>query len=204
MSKFDNIKKPARNISKSEAELWQKITDTTTPLEKQKQDAIEENSQTEPEIKKDKSVKKYDSPSPQYDKSQSLLSTDVRSIENFDHKNIRKIVKGKHTIDAKLDLHGLTQHEAHRKVKSFLKNSQRKGLRIVLIITGKGKRQHHTENNFWMNNENHRGVLQKMLPYWLSEPDCLDLIVSYTQAHPRHGGSGALYVHLRKTHKTTK
>jgi DNA-nicking Smr family endonuclease len=81
---------------------------------------------------------------------------------------------------ARLDLHGYTQETAHRAALCFLRSSQGSGIRLALIITGKG------------------GVLKEMMPRWLNEPGFAALVAGIEPAHSRHGGAGALYVYLRK------
>ncbi len=88
-------------------------------------------------------------------------------------------------IDAKLDLHGLTQSEAHQELGYFLHKQITRGARMLLIITGKGK--------------NNEGVLRTALPDWIMTGEWARYILTIHPAHLRHGGDGATYVLLRKT-----
>ena len=120
-------------------------------------------------------------------------------IADFDRKKARKIRSGQVEIEARIDLHGMRQNEAHAALAGFLRRCQGKGQRWVLVITGKGKAMPRDDDETFDMTRNHdRGVLKRNVPRWLDEPDVRPLVVSYTTAAPQHGGDGALYVHLRK------
>lgn len=97
----------------------------------------------------------------------------------------QKLARGRVAIDARIDLHGMTQGEAHVALAYFLRRAQRNGARFVLVITGKG-------------GSGERGVLRRQVPLWLGLPDLRDTVVGFEQAHVAHGGEGALYVQLRR------
>ena len=97
--------------------------------------------------------------------------------------------RGRKEIDARLDLHGMTQTRAHRALFGFLQRAHHDGLTFVLIITGKGK----------MGSESERGVLRRQVPQWLSLPEFRSLVVGFEEAHIGHGGEGALYVRVRRS-----
>jgi DNA-nicking Smr family endonuclease len=98
----------------------------------------------------------------------------------------QRVARGKHAIDARFDLHGLTQAQAHADLLRFLRNASARGARLVLVITGKGRGVEP-------------GVLRRQVPQWLSLPDFRELVVGFEDAHIAHGGEGALYVRLRRT-----
>jgi DNA-nicking Smr family endonuclease len=98
--------------------------------------------------------------------------------------------------EARIDLHGMTQSAAHRTLFSWMAAAHGRGLRLVLVITGKGNPK-NDENAPWMMSAH--GVLKQMVPRWLREPELASLIASVQPAHARHGGEGALYVYLRKS-----
>jgi DNA-nicking Smr family endonuclease len=102
----------------------------------------------------------------------------------------KRIARGTHAIDGRLDLHGLTQDEAHGALLSFLRGRQARGARVVLVITGKGGRDGEGGS---------RGVLRRMVPLWLGLPELRGLVLGFESAAIGHGGEGALYVRLRKT-----
>jgi DNA-nicking Smr family endonuclease len=99
-----------------------------------------------------------------------------------------QLSRGRKEIDARLDLHGMTQTRAHRVLSDFLHRAHSDGLTFVLVITGKGK----------MGPESERGVLRRQVPQWLSLPEFRTLVVGFEEAHIGHGGAGALYVRIRR------
>jgi DNA-nicking Smr family endonuclease len=105
----------------------------------------------------------------------------------------RELSRGRAAIDGALDLHGLTQAEAHQALRGFLRHSQARGARLVIIVTGKGGAI--DELSGW---PNERGVLKRLTPQWLREPDLRSVVLGFEEAGRAHGGSGALYVRLRR------
>lgn len=97
----------------------------------------------------------------------------------------RSVARGKEPIEARLDLHGLTQSEAHGALMRFLRNAQARDARLVLVITGKGR-------------GGETGVLRRQVPQWLGLAEFRALVVGFQDAHVAHGGKGALYVRLRR------
>ena len=100
-----------------------------------------------------------------------------------------QLSRGRKDIDARLDLHGMTQTRAHHALFSFLQRAHSGGLTFVLVITGKGRIGAETE----------RGVLRRQVPQWLSLPEFRPLVVGFEEAHIGHGGEGALYVRIRRS-----
>jgi DNA-nicking Smr family endonuclease len=98
----------------------------------------------------------------------------------------RKISKGRLALEARIDLHGLVQSEAHSMLLSFLLRAHERGMRHVLVITGKGSS---------MGSE---GALKRAVPMWFSKPEFRFLISGYEEASRNHGGDGALYVRLAR------
>jgi DNA-nicking Smr family endonuclease len=101
-----------------------------------------------------------------------------------------QIARGTRPIDGRLDLHGMTQAQAHSALLGFLRAAQARGSRIVLVITGKGIRGGSAETE--------RGVLKRQVPLWLRLPEFRSYVVGLEPAGIGHGGEGALYVSLRK------
>lgn len=121
-------------------------------------------------------------------------------LSEFDAKRARKLRTGQVEIDARIDLHGMRQAEAHTALRGFLHAGHRKGHRVVLVITGKGAPAGSTRDDHWSESmgRSERGILRRNVPQWLSEPDLRGIVVSFTPAAIRHGGDGAFYVHLRR------
>jgi len=99
-----------------------------------------------------------------------------------------RLSRGRNEIEARLDLHGMTQTRAHRALLGFLQRAHHDGLTFVLVITGKGK----------IGAEAERGVLRRQVPQWLGLPEFRSLVVGFEEAHIGHGGEGALYVRVRR------
>lgn len=119
-------------------------------------------------------------------------------LADFCKRKERKISRGREEIEARLDLHGMRQVEAHIALRRFLVSCYEKGHRTVLVITGKGApgRQRDDEHGFLGRPET--GVLRRNVPMWLAEPQLRQIVVSFTSAAVHHGGDGALYIHLRR------
>lgn len=113
----------------------------------------------------------------------------------FDRRQARRIGSGQIEIDARLDLHGMRQGEAHAALHRFLFAAHARGDRIALVITGKGSPLARDDADGVPGRD--RGVLKRNVPRWLGEPELRAIVVSHTAAHVRHGGDGALYVRLR-------
>jgi DNA-nicking Smr family endonuclease len=103
-----------------------------------------------------------------------------------DRSTAEKFRRGQLAVEARLDLHGMTQEQAHRALVGFIRRGHEDGLRTVLVITGKG--------GFG----DARGVLRDAVPRWLNESDLRPRVLSCAWARPKHGGAGALYVLLRR------
>jgi DNA-nicking Smr family endonuclease len=97
----------------------------------------------------------------------------------------QRVARGKEPIDARLDLHGFTQHEAHAALLRFLRSAHDRDARTVLVITGKGR-------------GGEVGVLRRQVPQWLALPEFRALVVGFEDAHVTHGGEGALYVRVKR------
>ena len=95
----------------------------------------------------------------------------------------RRVRRGQHEIDARLDLHGHTQDTAHEELVEFLVRQAGQGARCVLVITGKGRMG--------------AGILRTRFFDWIADPQLRPFIAGYAEAHARHGGAGATYVFLR-------
>jgi DNA-nicking Smr family endonuclease len=108
------------------------------------------------------------------------------SSPGVDRRTAEKLRKGKLGVEARLDLHGLMQDEAHRALERFIVRVHEQGLRTVLVITGKG------------GIGGARGVLKAAVPRWLNEAPLRPRVLSCSWAQPKDGGAGALYVLLRR------
>lgn len=112
----------------------------------------------------------------------------------MDAKLHRAMARGRLHPEARIDLHGMTQAEAHPALTGFILASQAMGRRLVLVITGKGDRQRDPGQGY----ARHSGVLRHQVPHWLTLPPLRAAVMQVTVAHARHGGEGAYYVYLRR------
>ena len=99
-------------------------------------------------------------------------------------KNIRDFNKGNVFIENKLDLHGFNQEDAKNLLEDFINQSIENGKRLILIITGKGKEG--------------EGVIKNNIISWLNNKSLRNKILAVNHASKKHGGSGAIYILLRK------
>lgn len=114
----------------------------------------------------------------------------------IDPRLLRALKRGRRPLEARLDLHGHTQATAAPALTRFLAEARGRGLRHVLVVTGKGLPRlavSHVEEE----PVRARGVLRRLVPLWLASPPLVDWVAGHAPAHPRDGGEGAFYVQLR-------
>jgi DNA-nicking Smr family endonuclease len=114
-------------------------------------------------------------------------------IEPLDRRLRQRLARGQHPVDAVIDLHGMRQEEAHHALRGFLHRAQAGGARVVLVVTGKGGSAAAPAGLF-----EERGVLRRVVPHWLRMPDLRPLVIGFEEAAVQHGGTGALYVRIRR------
>ena len=112
----------------------------------------------------------------------------------MDAKTHGRMKRGKLSPEAKIDLHGLTLAQAHPALIGFVHRAYGDGLRLVLVVTGKGKDRDEAGPI-----PTRRGLLRHNVPMWLTSGALRPLVLQVTEAHQRHGGAGALYVYLRRS-----
>ncbi|MBZ9656973.1 Smr/MutS family protein [Phyllobacterium sp. 2063] len=161
--------------------LWETVARTTRPLKgKDKPAFLDEGAQEKPTLHPS---------APEV--SKPPLRSEVRPepahrLHRIDRPTQKKIAKGRVVIDARIDLHGLTQSEAYGLLLGFLQRAHLRKLRHVLVITGKGSS---------MGSD---GVLRQAVPHWFSTPSFRILVNGYEDAARNHGGTGAIYVRMRR------
>jgi DNA-nicking Smr family endonuclease len=104
----------------------------------------------------------------------------------------QRVARGSESIEARIDLHGMTQRQAHEALLAFLRRAQANGKKIALVVTGKGARRAAHDDVA------ERGVLRRQVPLWLALPEFRSFVVGFDAAHVSHGGEGALYVRVRR------
>ncbi len=173
---------PRRPLSEEERALWRGFVRSITPL----RDAPESPPPSSSDNADDASA-----PSRRSARQEPLPGNKTPPLAPLGRRLKQRVARGHEPIDARLDLHGMTQKEAHAALLHFLRRAQAEGARIALVVTGKGNRtgEHHGAE---------RGVLRRQVPIWLSLPEFRLLVVGFEDAHVGHGGEGALYVRLRR------
>jgi DNA-nicking Smr family endonuclease len=109
----------------------------------------------------------------------------------FDRRQKQRVARGRDAIDVRIDLHGMTQRQAHAALLRFLRQAQAADAKVALVVTGKGGSKSAAELG-------ERGVLRRQVPLWLALPEFRHFVVGFDEAHRSHGGEGAIYVRLRR------
>lgn len=175
-----------RALSREELELWESVAKQAKPLRKKprpvkaSEEIVEEMpvaSKPAPPLKSVITTRKIPAAPP------------VPPLAPLGRRERSQLSRGRKDIDARLDLHGMTQTKAHRVLLNFLHHAHESGMTFVLIITGKGRT---------VGPESERGVLRRQVPHWLGLPEFRSFVVGFEEAHIGHGGEGALYVRVRR------
>jgi DNA-nicking Smr family endonuclease len=172
-----------RSLSDEERALWSGFTRSIKPLRPAK--ATKPVKATTPAAAGQKSAAPR-APSPLPPPAQ------LPPLAALERRHKQRVARGRDAIDARLDLHGMTQSQAHDALHRFLRQAQANGAKIALVVTGKGMRTAARGDS------RGGGVLQRQVPMWLALPEFRPFIVGFDQAHVSHGGQGALYVRLRR------
>ena len=127
--------------------------------------------------------------------------TPTRRTVGIDGNTAERLRRGQLEPQARLDLHGMSERDAHRALITFVRAARARKLRLLLVVTGKGagQRKQDSQATFDLGLDMQaRGILRSLTPRWLREPGLAEMVADIREAHRRHGGSGALYVYLRK------
>ena len=179
-------------LSNDDRILWGKVARTTRPLPERQADlqAFEAAIREEEAVRENAKAAKVASKT-RAEPQTGFALTAQPSAKPKQHHPLerpvkRKIAKGHLPLEARIDLHGMIQSEAHGFLLGFLMRAHDRGLRHVLVITGKG------------GSLGSDGALKRAVPLWFALPEFRGLISSYEPAARNHGGEGALYVRLSK------
>ena len=176
-----------RNLSPEEERLWKRVADTATPIQRSQPKFPIEKTKVSP---KESAQPSYVPPTFRVGQAAKTAIT-VPSGQpplQMDRKAYARLKRGKSKPDARIDLHGMTADTAHTALTAFLLRAHADQKRLVLVITGKGRDA----------GDGGMGVLKRQVPHWLERPPLRQIILQTVEAHQRHGGSGALYVYLRR------
>jgi DNA-nicking Smr family endonuclease len=196
-----------RSVTAEEAELWGLATQRDKPLKAKPRVADKaplpsaEGPPMRPALR---ASDKADAPKPRKPPPAPPPSAPIKSpppLADLDRRTVRQIAAGKTKMDDRIDLHGMRQADARASLRAFLFDAYARGLKTVLVITGKGAEQDRGDHLGRALGEPERGVLRRNVPQWLAQPEFRSVVLGFTGANARHGGDGALYVQLRKSRK---
>lgn len=196
-----------RTLDNEEEALWQRVADTVTPLKPGRTatakpapaNKANATKAAAPKKSTNSSGEKKPAAAPYQPPAQASLPA-KSPLNPVDRKLTRRIGRGARPVDAAVDLHGLTQRQAHHRLLTFLLRAQADGHKLVLVVTGKG----YVEPSAHWWEDGNRGVLRRAVPQWLSTEPFRDLVVGYEQAHRHKGGAGAIYVQIRRKSRSGK
>lgn len=176
-----------RGLSDEERQLWDGVTRSIAPLKKRATRKPPAEADAAPATPVRASPRKVLPSQAATRPRVSVAAPPVPPLAPLERKTRKRLARGARDVDARLDLHGYTQDQAHSALLRFLRIAQSKEYSVVLVITGKGVR-----------GDGERGVLRRAVPQWLSLPDFRELVIGFDSAAIAHGGEGALYVRVRK------
>ena len=111
------------------------------------------------------------------------INLDQHGFGGISKADAQRIKSGRMPVDGRIDLHGMTLHQAAQALRGFVRAAAGRGDRTLLVVTGKGR--------------GGMGVIRQHLPRWLGDPPLVGLVLAFSRAQPRDGGAGAFYVRLR-------
>ena len=184
-----------RRLSEAEIEIWRRVAETVTP---RPGSALPEAPAPAPPP-----VPAPARPAPEPPRSYHAasytppVSAPKPPPVGLERRFKRKVAVGRIPVEGVLDLHGLTQPQAHMALHRFLTGAQRDGARLVIVVTGKGMRDRYHRTD-----AAEPGVLRRAVPFWLREGSLRQIVIGFEEAALGHGGAGALYVRLRRPSTT--
>jgi DNA-nicking Smr family endonuclease len=192
------VSRGRRLLSDAEIEIWLKVTQTIAPRvgavlpQRHKPPPAPEPLAAAPQMLPEKPRRR--SVVPSYSPPVSQPASKLPPLAPFEKRYRQKVTHGRVEIEGMIDLHGLTQAQAHGALISFLRSSQRGGAKLVLVVTGKGR----SRPNFINAHDAESGVLRRAVPNWLRGAELRSIVMGFEEASLPHGGMGALYIRLRR------
>lgn len=204
--------RPPRGLSPADAELWRAVTRAVAPLRATKKgrggeppepESMPEPEPAEPEapeieeagVSRARAARRRPAGAGEAPPPRPARPLTHGAAPGVDKRTAERLRRGQIPIEARIDLHGHTLEEARRALALFLKRASEANLRCVLVITGRGLRSGGpTDDGGVMP----RGVLREQVPRWLNEPEARARILAFCHAQPKDGGTGALYVLMKR------
>jgi DNA-nicking Smr family endonuclease len=177
-----------RRLTADEEHLWSVVARTIKPLRQGRKavPAVRHKAASSDAARPVKKKVVVAEPAAAAPRTRSVPAAPATSLAR---REKQQLARGRAAIDARIDLHGMTQAQAHAALLRFLHRSQASGAKFVLVITGKGAPNAP---------RGERGVLRQQVPLWLALPGFRACVLGWDVANTGHGGEGALYVRLRK------
>jgi DNA-nicking Smr family endonuclease len=174
-----------RELSTEDAKIWRHVTRSVRPLFDMPRrgfvdDAPEEKPPQDTSSPAPESVPRLTPP-----RAQPLPALALGSTADIDRRTAQRFKRGDMAIEGRIDLHGLTLDQAHSALTAFIRGASARGARCVVVVTGKGK-------------GNAVGKIRRETPHWLNQSPLRALVLAVSEARDRDGGTGALYVLLKR------
>lgn len=177
--------KSSSKLSHEDRILWDRVARTTTPLRGRERKPLPDPGPERALDRARPSARPPAQPAPAKEPPRSATAAH-KAPNVLDRASRTRLAKERLPLEARIDLHGLVQSEAYSLLLSFLQRAALRGMRHVLVITGKGLSQ------------DSQGVLNRVVPGWLATAPFRTLVGGFEHAARRHGGAGALYVRLKR------
>ena len=189
-------RRPGRDLSQDDLTIWKQVAQTVTPLHAPGAPAepAKPGPKPLPVVRDLEPVRRAETAVPGVSVKLAPETVDHlrHAAPRMDRRNYDRLTRGKLRPERRIDLHGMTAAAAHGALRQFLIGAHAEGVRVVLVITGKGRMDHG--DMFGRG----RGVIRHALPVWLDQEPLRSMIVQAVPAAPRDGGSGAFYLYLRR------
>ncbi|SFJ58120.1 Smr/MutS family protein [Celeribacter neptunius] len=198
-----------KTLSGEDKDLWDSVRKTTTPLHPNRPAAplarpekpgipevkpVQRKAPGKPSLNLDLEIGRHAATASRaHDLAPTISDHLTQAPMRMDRKKFGKMRKGQLVPEARIDLHGMTLAQAHPALTRFILNSWAMERRLVLVITGKGK--HRDEGGPI---PVRKGVLKHQVPHWLHSSPLREAVLQVSEAHLKHGGTGAYYVYLRR------
>ncbi len=182
-----------KGLSEEDRQLWRKVAETATPLHPLRKDPAQQTAiPAKPDVRPVLDLSRLKEFSGSVRPPAQVRRTDPPKVA-MDHRQHERLKRGKLNPEARIDLHGMTAERAHVALRGFILRCHGEGVRLALVITGKG-RAGGSDSLV----PDRVGVLRHAVPEWLRQAPLGPLILQIAPAHQRHGAGGAYYVYLRR------
>lgn len=188
-----------RTLTSDEVSLWSHVTRHIEPIRSKtpKIEAPIAASDPVPDVKVPPPPPKFTKlPKPATPAPQSPVKAPppaIPPLAPLERRLRQRLSRGAQPIDSVIDLHGKRQDEAHEALRRFIIGAHAMGYAVILVVTGKGASGPNDQGLL-----EERGVLRRTVPHWLRMPDMRPYVIGFEPAAQHHGGSGALYVRIRR------